>query len=280
MNDRNTIDNNQIAFWNEEGGERWTENIEHVEAMIRPLNEHLFARLAPHPGARVLDVGCGGGITSAALAEAVGAEGEVLGVDVSEIILAVARRRYSGVANLHFRHGDATELPLDTGAFDLITSRFGVMFFHDPVAAFTNLRTALKPGGRLVFMCWRAMKENPWMACPAGAAFQILPPPEAPDPEAPGPFSFAQRERVERILQASGFTGVNLEPIDQTLNLGALQPAADFLTRMGPPAAALKGASEAVRIAVVDAVRKTLAEFETGDGVQMAGATWIVSAGG
>ena len=279
MHDRSTdAPLDQAVFWNEEGGRRWVENIDHIEKMIESFTDVLLERAAPAAGERVLDVGCGGGVTSAAFAGAVAPRGRVVGVDLSRVILEIARERYANVPNLQFESGDATDMPLDAGAFDLIMSRFGVMFFHDPFTAFKSLRHALDSDGRLVFMCWRAMSENPWMALPAAAAFEILPAPEPPDPDAPGPFSLADPDRTTDILESSGFQDVRFDPLDRELNLGPVSGAVEFLSKMGPAASALGDASDAERAAVTAAMERTMQASETADGVRMASATWVVQA--
>src|SRR6185437_14185502 len=165
----------------------------------------------------------GTGGQMAELARAVGAGGHVMGVDISEPLVEAARAQ--GLANARFEVGDATTFPFEAQSFDLVFSRFGVMFFGDPVAAFTNMRRALKPGGRLVFLCWRPPAENPWAAVPMRAAQPFLPPIERPGPEEPGQYSFGDRARVERILTQAGFTGLSIEPVDQMLNQGRDIPA-------------------------------------------------------
>jgi hypothetical protein len=169
-------------------------------------------------------------------------------------------------------------MALEAGACDLVLSRFGVMFFHDPVAAFTNLHRATSARGRLAFLCWREMKANPWMARPAAAAFEVIGPPPPPDPLAPGPFAFADRERVRAILERSGYRGVTCEPLDLALNLGPLEGAVRFLTTMGATAKPMADAPEALRARAVDAVRRAIADAETAAGVVLPSATWIVSA--
>lgn len=265
----------QDDFWNEEGGERWVENIDRVEAMISGLSTHLLAHAAPSDGEHVLDIGCGGGITSAALASAVGSRGVVLGADISEVILQVARTRYADVANLTFTTADAQAFPFTPKSYDLITFRFGVMFFADPDAAFGNICQAGKPGARMVYLCWRSLAENPWMGAPAAAAFTMLTPPEKPAPGTPGPFSLADAERTSKIMAGAGFSDIKFTPVDEPVNLGALDPVLQLMTTTGPATEPLKAASETDREA---AMRATLAEHDTNDGVIMPSAIWVVEA--
>jgi len=266
----------QAQHWNEEGGRRWVENIVHVERMLEPLNAELLALAAPRAGERVLDVGCGGGSTSAAFAQAVGPSGQVLGVDVSAVILEVARRRFAGVRGLSFEVGDAATMAL--AGFDLIVSRFGLMFFADPVAAFTGLRRAAAAHGRLAFVCWRGIELNPWMGECAKAAFSVLPRPEPTPPGAPGPFAFADATRLRGILEAAGHVGIDIAARDLLLDLGSAADALEQMTRMGPAAPGYAAASVATRAAVDDALRAVLAAHLDGDRVRMPGAVWLVRA--
>jgi len=268
----------QPTYWNEEGGRRWVENIQRVERMLEPLSRRLLAHAAPRAGERVLDVGCGGGVTSDACAGAVGPAGTVLGLDVSAVILAVARERYGGVGNLSFALGDAATIGLAPAAFDLIVSRFGVMFFADPVAAFANLRAALAVGGRLAFICWRAQAENPWMAEAVSATFTVLPRPEPQPPTAPGPYAFADPARLRDILTRSGYDAISIEPLDQALDLGSIDDAVTQLTRMGPAASAYAAASVDDQVAVVAAIKAALRNHVSAGSVRMASATWLVGA--
>lgn len=271
-------DNDQGVYWNEEGGARWVANIERVERMLTGFADAVIADLAPRDGERVLDIGCGGGLTSAAIAEAVGEQGSVLGVDVSRVILDVARERFAGRPNLQFELSDAATHPFTPAGFDAITSRFGVMFFHDPDAAFTNIRRAARDGARMSFICWRTLDENHWMSVPARAAFSVLTPPEKPDPEAPGPFSFASEARVRRILGNAGFTDIALGPWDQKVCLGSVDEALDWLTSMGPAATPIAEAEATQAAAAVAAMREALAANATDAGVLLDGAAWLVSA--
>jgi len=273
-----SLENKEAAYWNEEGGERWVDNIERLESMLSILSAHLIQATAAHNGERVLDIGCGGGVTSAALAERVGDQGRVTGVDVSEVILRVARDRFRNRENLEFITSDAGTHAFVQGSFDLITSRFGVMFFPDPQAAFTNIHRAGRAGGRLVFMCWRSIKENPWMGAPIAAAFTVLPAPEKPDPDAPGPFSLADPEKIRRVLSHAGFKNVAITPRDEALDLGGIEPAIEFLTKLGPAADALRAANDDDRAAALAAMRAAMAPYETADGLLMPGAAWIVEA--
>jgi SAM-dependent methyltransferase len=266
-------------YWNEDGGRSWVENMDRTEALLRPLSRQLFDAAAPAPGERVLDVGCGGAATSRELARRVAPAGQVLGVDVSAPILDTARSRSTGITNLELRLADAGTAKLGHGHFDLAVSRFGVMFFDDPIAAFSNLRRSLRPGGRMVFLCWRPLEENVWMAAPGAAAAALLPPPaEPPDPDAPGPFALGDPGRVRHILAGAGFETISLEPLDEPMRLGTLSEALDYLTRMGPVGKLLRDADPVTVDRVGAAVRAVLASHDAGDGVSMPGAAWLVRA--
>lgn len=266
----------QATFWNEEGGRRWVEHIDRLEGMLEGLSKELVRAVAARPGEQVLDVGCGGGPTSAIYAEAVGEAGGVLAVDISDVILDAARRRHGDHPNLRFELADAATHPFAPGSFDVVTSRFGVMFFPDPEAAFAHLRRALRPGGRLCFLCWRTLEENPWMGAAAAAAFSVLPPPERPPPGSPGPFSLGRAERLETLLAAAGFIDVKLQALDQPIELGALDEAVDWLTRMGPAATALAEAEPPRREQAIEAMRAALADHRVDGIVTLPGATWLV----
>ncbi len=202
-----------------------------------PFGDAALKAAAPLPGERVIDIGCGCGGTSITLAGLVGAGGSVLGVDVSQPMLEVARARAVQLAcpQLAFREADAANADLP-GGNDLLYSRFGVMFFSQPVPAFTHMRKALRTGGRCVFVCWRTPRDNPWAMTPlmaARKAMNVTPPPA--DPLAPGPFAFADETRLRRILADAGFQGVELERFDVPVSLGATpRVAAEGAVRIGP----------------------------------------------
>ncbi len=233
-----------------------------------------------------MDVGCGCGATVLALARRVGPGGAVLGLDVSEAMVARARERVAEAglgAHARVELADAALRPFAPEA-DLLFSRFGVMFFVDPAAAFANLRRALRPGGRMVFVAWRPMVDNPWFLVPmkAARARGVALPDEPPlEPGAPGPFAFDDPARVRRILDAAGWHGVDISPHDTVLRVAApgdVEEAARGATRVGPLARALAGAGEDVREAAEAAVAEAMRRYDGPEGVVLPGAVWLVSA--
>jgi SAM-dependent methyltransferase len=270
----------QIADWDGPVGETWVEMQAELDAHTGPFGRAAMTAADARLGERIVDVGCGCGDTSIALAKAVGEGGAVLGVDVSRPMLAVARRRGAGLGNLAFRHADAAveALPAE---HDLIYSRFGVMFFDDPTGAFANMRGWLKASGRLAFCCWAPPRENPWAMVPVMAARQALnidtPP---PDPYMPGPFAFADIERLGGILGAAGFTAFDARPFKAPVTLGpTAEIAADRVTRFGPAYRLVKAAGEGTRPTAAAAIAKALAPYAAADGsVSLTGAVWIVTA--
>ena len=278
-----TYDENSESqtFWNEEGGQQWVNNIDSVETFIQPLSEQLLDTVLPASGEQVLDVGCGGGLTSIKIAQLVGSDGSVTGVDVSRPIIDIAIERGKEIENLAFELGDAATWDFKEESYDIITSRFGVMFFDEPVAAFANLHKALKRSGRMVFLCWRKLEENPWMARTAKAAFEIVPPPQdtpAPDPTAPGPFSLGDRAHLESVIKLAGFTDIEVKAVDQGLHMGDLDDAVKFFLKMGPAAEIAKNASEQQTQQIIGAIMQVLSEYDTPQGVVSPAAAWIVSA--
>ncbi len=231
---------NQAAYWNGAGGRRWAENLDRHDALLRPISERLIAVADARPGELVLDIGCGCGATTIEFAARVAPEGEALGVDVSETLLRHARERAPEDVPARFIHADAMVYEAPPSEIDLVASRFGVMFFADPTKAFANLRAAMKPGGRLAFACWRAARDNPWLIVPLRAAAGHAPPLPEQGPEDPGPFAFADEDRVRRILYDAGFFDVDVEPEDFELDVAlgqGLDVAVDFgsLPRPGEP---------------------------------------------
>ncbi|GAB0114839.1 class I SAM-dependent methyltransferase [Acidisoma sp. C75] len=268
----------QIAFWNEAGGDAWAAMQEQMDRQLAPLGDAMIAALAPRPGEAILDIGCGCGATSLSLAQAVGPAGRVLGADISQPMLDVARRRAAALsAPPSFQLADAQTADFGEARFDALSSRFGVMFFEAPEIAFANLRRTLKPGGRLAFVCWRKPAENPWLTTPLDAARPLLPPLPEPDPLAPGPFAFADPERVRRILSAAGFAEIDIAPHDTAIGSGSLDETLLLSTRIGPLARALRD-HPSYREQVLGVVRAALAPYVTEAGVLMPAAVWLVRA--
>ena len=267
----------QSAYWNETVGPTWAQFQAPLDRQLAPLGRAAMAALAPKAGERILDIGCGAGATSLELAAAVAPGGEVLGADISDTLLAVARRRAEGVSGLGFLQADVQAHPFAPASFDAVFSRFGVMFFADPTAAFANLLRALKPGGRLAFVCWRRPEENPIMTLPMAAALAHVPPLPPPEPGAPGPFAFADPEHVRRILSGAGFAGIDLAPHDEKVGGGDLDTVVEMALRVGPLGSLLRDHPDK-RDVVISDVRKVMAEHLGPDGVKLGSATWIVTA--
>ncbi len=273
----------QIEYWNGEAGKRWAEDDDTMARLLGPISEALLDHAALEGCNSALDVGCGGGSQSLLLAQRLGENARVLGVDISEPMLEVARRKAetpaSGRASLEFLRADASSHAFPPGSFDLLFSRFGVMFFDDPVAAFTNMRIALR--GRLAFCCWQSPKNNDWVRIPLQAALQHLPPPEPPPPNAPGPFAFADPARVESILGAAGFSQVNLHPFSTTLRISeasGLPEAVRELARIGPVSRLLSEQPQSVLDKVFPSIETALQPYFTKGALDLQAAVWLVTA--
>jgi len=279
----------QVEYWNGDVGRRWVDSQERLDRAFRPFTAALIERAAPRRGERVVDVGCGCGELSLALAGQLGAEGRILAVDVSRPMLEHARSREKATpaeqAKIEWQEADAAAAPFAAGGFDLLVSRFGVMFFSDPVEAFRNLRRALRPGGRLAMVCWRPMPDNAWVAAPRAAMLQVLPAPAAMPPDAPGPFAFADAARVGAILAQAGFAGIASAAVDAPLEIStdgaadtALEAAVQFAIQVGPAAALLRDTDPAARERAVGAVREALGERVRGGSPALEAACWIYTA--
>jgi SAM-dependent methyltransferase len=273
----------QVEQWNGRVGETWTRYGEALDRMLQPFGLLVMDRADLRAGHRVLDVGCGGGATTLALARRVGPTGHVLGVDVSGPLLARARERIATAdplrAPVELRQADASSTSWSNDR-DRLFSRFGVMFFADATAGFANLRLALAPAGRIAFMCWRKLAENPWASVTTAAMATIVAP-TPPVPFAPGPFAFADRAYVERILDAAGYADIALEPHDIMMNWTAstdLDEAVDLLKHIGPAARAMADMNDDDRRRAVDALRVALAPHVGKEGLQFASAVWLVTA--
>lgn len=271
----------QIAYWNGPAGQRWADRQQAQDVVLGPVADILIDRAGAKAGERVIDVGCGSGVTTIALAQKVGPSGRVLGIDISGPMLARARASAPKDLPVEFTLADATVHRFDPAAFDLLASRFGVMFFADPVLSFANMRKALRPSGRLAFACWREPRENPFFMAPLQAAYKHVPKLPQQGPEDPGPFAFASEARVNRILNEAGFTGVEMEAcpllLDSAMGLG-LDSAVQSSFEIGPVSRALEGQPEELRTAAAHSIREALAPFAKGDAVLLPASIWMVTA--
>ena len=272
----------QIADWNGDQGQRWVDQQALLDRMVEPYGQAALQAAAAQPGEQVLDIGCGCGSTSLTLARAVGPQGRVLGIDISQPMLDAARRLAATQPELQlsFAEADASSAALPAGQ-DLLYSRFGLMFFAEPVPALRHLRGALRRGGRCAFVCWRAPRDNPWAMTPLMAARRALgvnPPPA--DPLAPGPFAFADEQRLRGLMAEAGFADVELRRVDAPVRFGAsVREAAAGSLQIGPAARLAHEAGPAQAAAIVAAIEQALAPLAAADGsVALGGSTWVVSA--
>jgi SAM-dependent methyltransferase len=271
----------QIAYWNGPAGERWAERQQAQDVLLGPVADILIDRARPASGERVIDIGCGSGATTVAFARKVGPTGHVLGVDISGPMLARARQSLPVGLPAEFVLADATVYPFEPASFDLLASRFGVMFFAEPARSFANMRGALRPSGRLAFACWREPRENPWAMVPLQAVYQHAPKLPQQNPEDPGPFAFASEARVNRILNEAGFTAIAMEPCNLALDVAignGLDAAVRGSLEIGPASRALEGQSAEIRAAATASIHEALAPFAKGNTVALPASIWIVTA--
>jgi SAM-dependent methyltransferase len=271
----------QIAYWNGPGGQRWADRQQSQDIVLRPVADTLIDRAQAKAGERIVDVGCGSGAVSIALAQEVGPAGHVLGIDISGPMLARARLVAPAGSPVEFVLADATVYPFAPASFDLLISRFGVMFFAEPARSFANLRRGLKPSGRLAFACWREPRENPFFMAPLQAVYKHAPKLPQQGPEEPGPFAFASEARVQRILGEAGFTGIAMEPYNLSLDVAVgrgLDAAVQGALEIGPAARALAEQPPEVVAAATNSIREALTPFLSGQSVPLPAAIWIVTA--
>ncbi len=272
--------------WAGQMGREWARRVEALDRQLAPAGAVGLGALAPRPGERILDLGCGAGATPAKIVKAVGPDGAVTGIDISPDLLAVARAR-PGNEGATFIEGDAQGWDFEARAYDALFSRFGCMFFADPPAAYANLRRALRPGARVVLTVWRDLAANPWAALPAAVGAEVLGPAEPVAPGAPGPFAWADPMIFRPILEGAGFTGLEWreEPIILQIGgageAGGADPVARavaMLMRIGPAARRLKGRPEAARAAVAERLAPVLEPFVSDGWVRMPGLIWVIRA--
>jgi SAM-dependent methyltransferase len=273
------IKNEQSALWNGAAGNAWVEGQELTDRVYRPLENLLVSAVADGPGGRVLDVGCGTGSTTLAVSRQKGNGEGCVGIDISEPMIAAARARAEREASqVRFIQADAQTHPFEPNGFDMIVSRFGVMFFSDSVQAFLNLRHAATDTAQLRLIVWRGAADNPFMTTAERAATMVLPNIPARDPDAPGQFAFADRDRVARILRESGWSGVDIQPIDVDCAFPEKE-LTGYLTRFGPLGRVLTEVDEQTRARVIEAVRPAFDPYVHGAEVRFNAACWMVGAG-
>ena len=278
----NEANREQADYWNGAAGQSWIRRQEMQDSIFADLTRRLIEIAALAPGERALDIGCGCGDTTLALAKAAGPTGGALGADISDPMIERARARAAEQGSkAEFLFADATEHDFSALGADVLTSRFGVMFFADPTRSFSNIRRGLKSGGRVAFVCWRDARLNEWLMLPFEAALKHAPRPPRPAPDEPGPFSFADEARVRNILGAAGFTDVSLAAEDFQLDLSAglgLENAVEGTLEIGPASRALKDQPQQVRDAAEAEIRNALSARLVDGRIPLGAAVWFVTA--
>jgi ubiquinone/menaquinone biosynthesis C-methylase UbiE len=272
-------DGSQSALWNGAAGHAWVDLQDLLDRMFKPLEELLVKAVGERAVRSVLDIGCGTGATTLAVARALGTEGRYVGIDISDPMLVAARARAArdGI-RASFIHGDAQVYAFEAASFDTLISRFGVMFFDDPVAAFLNLRSAAKSTAELHFVAWRSPSENPFMTTAEHVAAPLLPHLPKRLSGVPGQFAFADQHVTRRILEDSGWTQIDIRPLDVNCTFAETE-LTTYLTRLGPVGKALQETvDDSIRARVTETVRAAFDPYVHGAEVRFTAACWIVSA--
>lgn len=278
------VPNEYVEFWNDTLADKFER---FREILMNGLSYHSrvpLERLDVRPGARILDVGCGWGDTAIELARRAGPQGFVLGLDCVDVFLEHGRREAAGAGleNIRFVDADVQVYPFEA-EYDLCFSRFGMMFFENPVAAMRNIRRALVPGGELMFVVWRCIEDNPWLGVPRQVVLDFLPPPgEDARTCGPGPFSMSEPAVVGKQLEIAGFENVRFERCDGPVTVGSSpENAMQFQLALGPAGEVFREAGEAAerrRGEIEAALRAALAPYETGSGIVMPSSSWTITA--
>lgn len=279
MSSTGEANQDQVALWNDASGRTWVEMQAVLDGLMAPLGSIAVNEGFPGEGGRVLDIGCGSGATTLAMARRLGAAGRSVGIDISEPLLTAAKARAAGegISNASFVQADAQTHAFEPDSFDALISRFGVMFFDDPEAAFTNLRRATRISGKLALVAWRTPAENPFMTTARRAAEPLLSNMPTPDPKAPGQFAFADSARVRQILERAGWNDIVISPVDAEGKV-AEQDLYAYVTKLGPVGVALKEVDEATRARVAEVLRVAFQPFVQNGVARFTMACWLISA--
>jgi SAM-dependent methyltransferase len=268
----------QVKHWSGVGADGWIELKAVIDKSFVPFTDLLLADCSSGSVSRVLDIGCGTGDTTLAAARRLGPKAECLGIDISEPMIEVARAQAEKAGlSARFLCADAQTHSFAPAVFDWVVSRFGVLFFDDPVRAFTNLRRAARDSAQLRFVAWRSPAENPFMTTAERAVAPLLPPVPPRPPDAPGQFSFASRERVSGILERSGWTDIQTRPIDVECAMPETE-LVRYFTKLGPLSRVLPEMEAGLRGRVIETVRAAFTSFVHGGEVRFVAACWMVSA--
>jgi SAM-dependent methyltransferase len=270
----------QAEEWDGREGDHWVQHADRYDALSQRITPHLMEAAAVGVADRVLDVGCGCGLTTRTAAGGASA-GSVLGMDLSAAMLQEAERRAraEGLTNVRFEQGDVQVHTFSPAEFDLAMSRFGVMFFEDPVAAFANIASAVRQGGQLVFLCWQDLARNEWIMVPAGGALSYVPFPDLGPEGAPGSFSLADADRTRRVVAEAGFEEIEISEITEQMFLGDnAVDATEFLQGTGMARLLFEGVDADTERKAIGAVRDALESHEQPEGVWLGSAAWLVAA--
>jgi ubiquinone/menaquinone biosynthesis C-methylase UbiE len=277
MKASSTSGDEQTTLWNGTAGRAWVEAQDALDQIFEPFEALLVETVAARPRARVLDVGCGTGSTTLAFKRRLGTACQCVGIDISEPMLESARTRAARAGtSAEFICESAETHAFEPGSFDMIVSRFGVMFFEDSVRAFSNLRRAARNGADLCCIAWRSPAENPFMTAAERAAADILPNIPVREPDAPGQFAFADSNRVARILEQSGWTDIDIRPLDVQCTF-AEADLVRYITRLGPVGRLLRDADDATKARVLAVVRPAFDPYVHGATVRFDAACWKIS---
>lgn len=266
--------------WDETEAEHWVAQERRYEAMLAPFGRRMLDAAALTEGESVLDVGCGSGSTSLEAGRQVGARGSVLGVDVSPAMVGRARQRAAAesLENVRFEQGDAQSYALAKGAFDAVVSRFGMQHFTDPPAAFANLARALRPGGRIAFVCWRGPEHNAWATVPMQAVAEHIPLPPHEGHGGGGPFALADPELVRGLLEGAGLADVQVDPVAKLALVGRdVEDGIEFF-RQSDGRELAKQVDEQTMDAILDSLREAMAPYAGPEGLRVPAAAWLAQA--